>query len=319
MHPMFLKRKPEVINKQSSELCKQGRSRRAMHIDIRTLAAFGVTLLFWSSAFAGIRASLHAYTPAHIALLRHIVASVVLAGYAALTRMRLPHWRDIPGIALTGFVGITVYHVALNTGEVSVSAGVASFLIASAPIFLALLATTFLKERLRWWGWIGIALSFVGVTVIALGTKEGLHFDPGAFVVLVAAIAQSLYIIGQKLYLTRYNAFQFTTYAIWAGTLFLLVFSPGLVEQVRVAPPNATLAVVYLGIFPSAIAYVSLAYALARTSASTVASFLYLVPALALFIAWVWLGEIPTAFSLMGGILILSGVILVNTLGKART
>jgi drug/metabolite transporter (DMT)-like permease len=163
----------------------------------------------------------------------------------------------------------------------------------------------------------GIAVSFVGVIVIALGTKEGLYLDPRALVVLVVAIAQGVYIIGQKLYLARYNAFQFTTYAIWAGTLFLLVFSPGLVEEARVAPLDATLALVYLGIFPSAIAYVSLAYALARTSASTVASFLYLVPALALFIAWVWLGEMPTAFSLMGGILILSGVVLVNTLGRA--
>jgi drug/metabolite transporter (DMT)-like permease len=75
----------------------------------------------------------------------------------------------------------------------------------------------------------------------------------------LAAIAQSLYIIGQKLYLTRYNAFQFTTYAIWAGTFFLLIFSPGLIEEVRVAPLDATLALVYLGVFPSAIAYVSLA------------------------------------------------------------
>jgi drug/metabolite transporter (DMT)-like permease len=198
---MLLKKKPEVTNQQSSELWKQGKSRKAMHIDIRTLAAFGVNLLFWSSAFAGIRAGLFAYTPAHVALLRYIVASVVLAGYAALTRMCLP--RDILGIALTGFVGITVYHVALNTGEVSVPAGVARFLIASAPIFLALLAITFLRERLRWHGWAGIVLSFVGVTGIALGAKEGLLLDPRAFIVLLAAIAQSLYIIGQKLYLTR--------------------------------------------------------------------------------------------------------------------
>jgi drug/metabolite transporter (DMT)-like permease len=152
---MFLNRKPEVTNKQSSETQKQERQCKAEYIDIRTLAAFGVTLLFWSTAFAGIRLGLHAYTPVHIALLRHIIASVVLAGYAALTHMRLPHWRDIPGIALTGFVGITIYHIALNIGEVSVPAGVASFLIASAPIFLAWLATTFLKERLRWWGWKG--------------------------------------------------------------------------------------------------------------------------------------------------------------------
>jgi drug/metabolite transporter (DMT)-like permease len=122
-----------------------------------------------------------------------------------------------------------------------------------------------------------------------------------------------------SLYRRRSLSRTHVTYAILAGRFFLLVFSLGLIEEVRVAPLDATFALVYLGVFPSAIAYVSLAYTLARTSASTVASLLYLVSALAVFIAWIWLGEIPTAFSLRGGILILSGAVLVNMLGKAKT
>lgn len=79
----------------------------------RTLAALGVTLLFWASAFAGIRAGLEAYAPGHLALFRFLVASAVLAVYAMLTRMRLPEKRDLPAILLLGFLGITVYHTAL--------------------------------------------------------------------------------------------------------------------------------------------------------------------------------------------------------------
>ena len=65
-------------------------------MDARTLVALGVTLVFWASAFAGIRAGLKAYAPGELALLRFLVASTVLAGYAALTRVRMPEVRDLP-------------------------------------------------------------------------------------------------------------------------------------------------------------------------------------------------------------------------------
>lgn len=259
----------------------------------RTLTALGVTLLFWASAFAGIRAGLEAYAPGHLALFRFLVASAVLAVYAMLTRMRLPEKRDLPAILLLGFLGITVYHTALAYGEVSVTAGAASLLIAFAPICTALLAVIFLGERLRVWGWLGIAVSFLGVVLIALGEGEGLQFDPGAFLILLAAFSTSLYFVFQKRYLKKYSALQFTTYAIWAGAFFLLVFFPGLAQAIRAAPLDATLAVAYLGVFPAALAYVTWTYALSRAPASIVASFLNLSPVLAILIAWVWLEELP--------------------------
>ncbi|MGI8855854.1 MAG: EamA family transporter [Thermomicrobiales bacterium] len=97
------------------------RIRIALPANGRTLLAVGVTVLCWASAFPGIRAALHGYSPAHVALLRYLIASVVLAGYAAATRMGLPHRRDLPGILLTGFIGIAVHNIALNTGETHVA------------------------------------------------------------------------------------------------------------------------------------------------------------------------------------------------------
>lgn len=100
----------------------------------RDLFALVATLVLWSSAYAGIHAGLKAYSPAHLALLRFLVASLVLGIYAGIAHFRRPERRDIGGIAFSGAVGITFYNLALNCGETRVDAGAASLLIASTPI-----------------------------------------------------------------------------------------------------------------------------------------------------------------------------------------
>lgn len=287
--------------------------------DNRTLVAIAITLLAWASAFAGIRASLAAYTPGQIALFRFLVASAVLGVYAVLTRMHFPKKQDIGAIALIGFLGITAYHLLLNYGERTVTAGAASLLVNTTPIFTTLLAIAFLGERVSLRRWIGIALSFTGVALIAGGEAKGLSLNLGALLILLSAVSISGYIILQKPYLKKYTALQLTTYIVWAGTLFLLPFLPSLITTVPTAPLSATLAVVYLGIFPSAIAYVMWAVVLAQIPASHAATLLYLVPVLAIIIAWFWLSEVPTVLALIGGAIVLSGIILINTAKKAET
>jgi len=280
--------------------------------DRGVLLALGVTVLIWASAFAAIRAGLEGYAPGHLALLRFLVGSALLAAYAVSTRMPPPAWRDLPAVLLGGFLGFTGYHTGLAFGEVTVEAGSASLIISSVPVFTALLAAAFLGERPGVLGWIGTAVSFCGVVLISAGEGGGFGLDPGAVPILLAAVSESLFFVFQKPYLARYGSLRFTTYAIWAGTLVMLVFLPGLAGAVGEAPLGATLSIVYLGVFPTVIAYLALGYAFARMPASNATSFLYLVPGLAFVVAWIWLGEVPTPLTVIGGVVTLSGVVLVN-------
>ena len=96
----------------------------------------------------------------------------------------------------------------------------------------------------------------------------------------------------------------------------MLAFLPGLAHSIQVASLDATLAVVYLEVFPAALAYVTWTYALSRVPASIATTFLYLSPVLAILIAWLWLVEVPFALSMIGGFLSLLGVVLVTTRGR---
>lgn len=287
-------------------------------MDSRTLLAIGLTILPWASAFAGIRAGLQDYHPAQLTLLRFLVASAVLGVYALAVRMPMPLRKDWGTIFLLSFLGITIYHTALNYGEVTVSSGPAALLIACGPVFTALMSWRFLGERLSAWGWAGISIAFSGVVLIAFGEGGGFRFEPGALLVLLSALVTSVYFVFQKPLLGRYNPLHYTAYSIWAGTVPLLVFSPGLVPAVFHASAAATWSVVYLGIFPGALAYLTWTYALSRAPASRVTSFLYISPVLATLIGFLWLGEVPSAISLTGGAIALVGVVVVNTLGRFR-
>lgn len=292
-----------------------GHSSHLHSVGASTWIAIVVALLLWASAFAGIRAGLRSYGPGQVALLRFATASATLLLYAVFKRMPLPRRRDLPRIALAGFLGITVYHVALNIGEVNVPAGAAALIIATVPIFTALLSRFVLREHITIWGWAGIAVSFVGVALITFGSGDVIGLEPGALLILAAAVAAALYMVVAKPVLTRYRSVDFTTYMIWIGTAPMLVFAPGLLAQLPAAAPADTWAVIFLGVFPGAVSYVLWSHALAKMPASRLAPFLNFQPVNAAVVAWLWLGEVPTTLAIVGGAICLAGVAVVNARG----
>ena len=286
--------------------------------DWSTGVAVASTLALWASAFAGIRAGLRSYSPGALALLRYLVASAVLGVVAALGRRAspLPARRDWARLALAGAVGIALYNLALNTGERTVSAGAASFLGSTAPVSSAILAAIFLRERLRPAAWLGILLAFGGATLIAAGEPGGIRAGRGALLCLAASLSQSVYFVLVKPPLARYGALPVAAFVFCAGAICLLPFAPALAAEVRLASPHDTAAVIYLGVGPAAAGYVLWGYALARMPVARTASFLYVVPALAMAIGWIWLAELPAPLSIVGGGIALAGVAAIGRFGR---
>jgi len=162
-------------------------------------------------------------------------------------------------------------------------------------------------------------VSFAGVALIASGEGEGIHLSPQALIILAAAVTSALYMILQKHYLGRYSALEFTACSIWFGTALMLPFANGLLHTLRAAPASATLAVIYLGVFPGALAYVAWAYVLSHGAAGRTATLLYVIPVLAIAIGWLWLGEVPRLLTFGGGAVALAGVVMVNLRGRTET
>ncbi|MEC1259775.1 EamA family transporter [Bacillus swezeyi] len=271
--------------------------------------SYCLMIFLWASAFPGIRAGLEDYAPQHLTLLRLLSGSAALVVMAAAIRMRLPHAKDIPIILLLGFLGFSAYHTLLNLGEETVSAGMASLLVATTPIFSALLARLFFAERFGAAKWIGSCISFLGVGLISLGTGNFAHSAASILFILLAAISESLYFVFQERHIKKYGFIPFVTYTIWGGTIPMLFFLPGMAEELGNASIQSTASVVYLGLLPTVVPYFALAYITSRVGAAEAAVSLYLTPALTLIISWIWFGEVPAFFSLLGGMVTIAGVL----------
>ncbi len=286
------------------------------------LAAAG-TVLLWASAFPAITVAVRGLGPAGLAVARLAVASAALALAVPLMGVRRPKRGDLPLIALCGLAGMTGYQLLLNAGERVVPAGTASLLVATAPVYASLLAVAFLGERAtrrhrasRHWA--GSAVALAGTALIA--ASHGLGFGASALIVLAAAVLQAIFHTAQKPLLARYTGFEVTAYAMWAGTVFVLPWTGSLLRALwgpgAHAGGAAIGSAVFLGLAPSAAGFVLWAYAMARADVGRVTVSLYLVPAAAIGISLVWLGQVPGPAELIGGAVALAGVLLASGTGS---
>jgi drug/metabolite transporter (DMT)-like permease len=275
------------------------------------LGAALVTVVVWASAFVGIRSAGHDLSPGALALGRLLIGSVALGALVLVRREPLPGRRDLPAIALCGLLWFGAYNVVLNEAERRVDAGTASMLVNVGPILIALLAGLFLAEGFPRGLFAGIAVAFAGVVVIAVATSEqGVAAGWGSVLCVVAALAYAVAVVVQKPLLGRVSALQVTWLACTVGALACLPFAPALAREVGDADRSALGWVVYLGAVPTAIGFLTWAYALARTTAGRMGTTTYLVPPIAIVLGWAILAETPPSLAYVGGALCLAGVAL---------
>lgn len=282
------------------------------------LLPFFVTIAItsWASAYPVVRIALHDLSPVPLAADRYTVAAVLAVAWLAWKRPPLPRRSDVVQILACGLVGIALYNILFNCGEVTVSAGAASLLISAAPLMAGLLAMVFLGERMSGWGWAGSILSFCGVVLIAEGQVGGLSFGSGATLVFGAAICGALYTILQRGLIHRYGALPTIAYVLISGAVLLSPWLPEGLAGFAQASAAGKLSVLELGIFPAAFGYAAWAFVIGHLGATRGAILLYLLPPVTMILAFILTHEIPTIRTLIGGAIVMAGVILTNTYGR---
>jgi drug/metabolite transporter (DMT)-like permease len=269
--------------------------------------ALSATVTTWACAFPAIRVGLEGFSPWSLGLLRLGFASVTLAALATVVRIKVPPRTAWPRVVLAGLLGQTLYQGLLMTGELTVPAGTASILIATAPLFSVVAAAVLLGESMRG-KWTGMVVAFAGTVLV--GASLGLGASSAGLFVLAAALCQGLYHVVVKPLAKSVGALSATAWSVWAGSVMALVGLPALRSDVATAPTSSWWAAVFLGVVPSALGYLAWSAAVSRTTIARSTSALYLVPVVALVLAWIWLGERPSPLAVVGGALAVLGVVL---------
>ena len=282
-------------------------------LDARALLYVTVAMLTWSSAYAAISYALSAFTPGEVALARLGLALVCYLAWLRLRKLALPPLAAWPPLLALGVMGLTLYHLCLNAAETGIASGTAAIILALSPAVTGVASALWLGERLSPRAIAGLGVALAGVVLVTLTSGQNLSFQPKAALVLVSVVATSLYFVGQKPFLLRYSAEAVTTVTFIGGVAAALPFGLGLPHALAAAPPSRIAALLWLGLAPTFVGYLTWNIAIQRASVSKVTSFIYFSTPIALLISWLWLGERPGPLTLIGAAIIIAGVVLTNT------
>ncbi len=276
------------------------------------LVAALVTVVLWASAFIGIRGAGPHFDPGALALLRMAVGTLALAVIALRRGIRVPPGRQLLLVAVWGVGWFCVYNLALNAAERTLDAGTAAMVVNLAPLMVVVFSGLFLREGFPKPLLIGAPIAFLGVALIGMNSSTRTGVDvTGLLLALLAAVMYAGCTLLQKhLLSTGADSTTLTWFGAIAGTVALLPWTGSLVGALQTAPLDATLWVVYLGVFPTAIAFTTWAYVLQRSTAGQTSATTYVVPAIAILMSWLILGEVPTPLMFLGGALCLLGVLV---------
>lgn len=285
----------------------------------------GLILLavIWGANFAVIKAVLERVPPMGFNALRFPLAAAVLLGsLVALGRVALPARDDLAGVVALGLVGNVAYQGLFIHGIDLTTAGNASLLLATSPVWTAILTTAVGHERLAPRVWIGIGITVVGMLFVVAG-GAGLSFGTatlrGDLMMIGSAATWAIYTVGSRPLVQRYGPLEVTSWTLWVGTPVLVVLG---IPDLRSLDwsglePVHWIGVVYAGVLAISVAYLLWNRGVRHIGSARTAAYSNLVPVVALLTAWMTLGERPTPLQVLGTAAILAGVTTTRS-GRTR-
>jgi len=271
------------------------------------LAALAVMLL-WASSFIVIRFSGAHLSPGAMTLLRMATAVLVMLPLVLRGRVRVPRTgRMWAAVLAWGATWFCLYSVVLNASELFLDPATAAMLVNLAPLIVAVASGLLLGEGLSPRLLLGVVIALAGIGLITLATSTGHVEGPGLVLGLLAAVLYAGSVLGQKPLLSHIDSTSMTVIGMTAGLTACLPFAPQLVAELAAAPSSAIAAVVYMGLLPTAAAFLLWGYALTHTPAGVLTSSSLIVPAITVVLAWTILGEVPPPLAALGGVLCLAG------------
>ena len=276
------------------------------------------TVLIWATAFPLTKVVENDFSPEALGLIRCTIASVTLLVLGMFTHIKKPRsGRAVLWLLLSGLLGFGLYIIIFTIGISTLTSATSSLIMASTPIMTAVVASKLYHDRISPKGWLCILMAFVGVVVLLLWDGV-LSINVGILWTLGAAVSFCFYnMINRHLSSQGHTAVEIVTYSMMAGALMLMIFLPGTVNQLAAADGTALAVAIYLGLGPSAAAYLLWAKASEYAERTNeVTNYMFITPLLATVLGFLILGEVPSLGTLIGGAIIIGSVILFNRVGK---
>jgi drug/metabolite transporter (DMT)-like permease len=294
-----------------------------MNIKAILKALFAVAA--WGASFVATKIALQYAAPGAVVWLRFTMGVIILGLAVGFNKQfTLPEGKDWGYFALLGFLGITLHQWLQSTGLLTAQATTSAWIVATIPVFMALLGVIILHERLAWYQMVGILLAGFGVLLVVtkgdlttlVGGKIG---TSGDFLVLLSAPNWAIFSVLSRSGLKKHSSTLMMFYAMSFGWIFtsVLFFLSSGIDQIISIPLDGWIAITFLGVLCSGVAYIFWYDALQVLPVAQTGVFLYLEPVITVIVAALILREAILLATLVGGITILVGVWLVNHPGQA--
>lgn len=276
------------------------------------------TISIWASAFPLTKIAMLHFDGGVLGFLRCAIAAVVLLTVGKINHIRLPQKKtDLLWFLMAGATGFGLYLLLFNTGIKTLTSATSSIVVALTPVVTAVAAAKLYREKIKPVGWLMIGLAFGGVVILLLwdgifSANRGLIWTLGAMVIF-----SGYNLISRRLSAKGYTPLEIVVYGVTCGALMLVCYLGRGIAELSSATLSEWLALIYLGVFPSALAYFFWGAALSLAErTSEVTNYMFVTPLLSTLLGFLLLGEIPSAGTMIGGGMIIGSIVVFNLKGK---